>query len=379
MRGEPGVHGLVVVPDCVHRQEDVDEQEPEADHQRGEDQVAGQRREAEQENRGATGVAPAEPLRGATARRHERWAGGGGRWHDGAARPRSGSITRPRGGDRMDAGSGSQTTHGAGFSNPDTEKPFPAAQPAPTPQNMPILLLLLSALVAGLLIGLVFDRFAPAKGATAAAADVVETVAESSAQQVWWRARTDPAVTTGLALDSRCRADDRGRVRRRVARPARPRQRHRRLHRRQRCRLGQRARHPPLDARALVGHGSRGLADRPPGRDRHPAARAEARPESLSVPLPAARLRGRQGHHEWHQGPGRSRAADAQPDRRDSRPVFSQRPLLDGGLVLRGARIDPRAATRRARASAARGQRRQRSRSASQPAASCSMCTGSRT
>ena len=48
---------------------------------------------------------------------------------------------------------------------------------------MPILLLLLIALVAGLLIALVFDRFAPAKGATAAAADAVETVAESSAQQ----------------------------------------------------------------------------------------------------------------------------------------------------------------------------------------------------
>jgi membrane-associated phospholipid phosphatase len=100
----------------------------------------------------------------------------------------------------MDLGSGSQTTHGAGFSNPKSEKPFPAAQPAPPPPNMPILLLLLSALVAGLLIGLVFDRLAPDRGATAAAADVVETVAESSAQRGWWRARTDPAVTTGLAL-----------------------------------------------------------------------------------------------------------------------------------------------------------------------------------
>jgi undecaprenyl-diphosphatase len=65
---------------------------------------------------------------------------------------------------------------------------------------MPILMLLLVALVAGLLIGLAFDRLAPARGATGAAADVVETVAESSALRGWWRARTDPAVTTGLAL-----------------------------------------------------------------------------------------------------------------------------------------------------------------------------------
>ena len=42
------------------------------------------------------------------------------------------------------------------------------------PHAMPILLLLVVALVSGLLIALVFDRLAPAKGATAAAADAVE-------------------------------------------------------------------------------------------------------------------------------------------------------------------------------------------------------------
>jgi membrane-associated phospholipid phosphatase len=65
---------------------------------------------------------------------------------------------------------------------------------------MPILVLLLIALAAGLLIGLAFDRFAPAQGATAAAAEAVEDAIESSAPRTWWRARTDPAVATGLAL-----------------------------------------------------------------------------------------------------------------------------------------------------------------------------------
>jgi membrane-associated phospholipid phosphatase len=69
---------------------------------------------------------------------------------------------------------------------------------------MPILLLLFVALVAGLLITLAVDRLAPAKGATAAAADVVEEAVEeivaASALRTWWRARIDPAVATGLAL-----------------------------------------------------------------------------------------------------------------------------------------------------------------------------------
>jgi membrane-associated phospholipid phosphatase len=65
---------------------------------------------------------------------------------------------------------------------------------------MPILVLLLIALAAGLLIGLAFDRLAPAKGATTAAAEAVEHVVEEHALRTWWRARTDPAVATGLAL-----------------------------------------------------------------------------------------------------------------------------------------------------------------------------------
>jgi membrane-associated phospholipid phosphatase len=65
---------------------------------------------------------------------------------------------------------------------------------------MPILILLIIALSAALLIGVAFDRLAPAKGATTAAADAVESVAEASRLRMWWRARTDPAVATGLAL-----------------------------------------------------------------------------------------------------------------------------------------------------------------------------------
>jgi membrane-associated phospholipid phosphatase len=65
---------------------------------------------------------------------------------------------------------------------------------------MPIVLLLFVAFVAGLLITLVFAWLAPAKGATAAVADAVEAAVESRGWRVWWRARTDPSVATGLAL-----------------------------------------------------------------------------------------------------------------------------------------------------------------------------------
>ena len=65
---------------------------------------------------------------------------------------------------------------------------------------MPIIALLLIALAAGLLIALAFDRLAPASGATAAAADALDNVAERSELRSWWRTRVDPATTTGLAL-----------------------------------------------------------------------------------------------------------------------------------------------------------------------------------
>jgi membrane-associated phospholipid phosphatase len=65
---------------------------------------------------------------------------------------------------------------------------------------MPVILLLIIALATGLLIAVAFDRLAPSKGATAAAADALESAAESIAARSWWRMRIDPAMATGLAL-----------------------------------------------------------------------------------------------------------------------------------------------------------------------------------
>jgi undecaprenyl-diphosphatase len=65
---------------------------------------------------------------------------------------------------------------------------------------MPILLLIIVALASGLLIALAFDRLAPARGATAAVADAAGSIAEASRLRLWWRARIDAGVLTGLAL-----------------------------------------------------------------------------------------------------------------------------------------------------------------------------------
>ena len=73
------------------------------------------------------------------------------------------------------------------------------ARPVATLQ-MPILILLLVALAGGLLIAFVFDRLAPATGATAALANAAGEKLESAAERTWWRKRTDPTVATGLAL-----------------------------------------------------------------------------------------------------------------------------------------------------------------------------------
>ena len=67
---------------------------------------------------------------------------------------------------------------------------------------MPILLLAVVSALAGLLITLVFARLAPAKGATAAAADAVESAIEARGWSGWRRARMDPSVATGLALSA---------------------------------------------------------------------------------------------------------------------------------------------------------------------------------
>ena len=65
---------------------------------------------------------------------------------------------------------------------------------------MPILLLLVVSLAAGLLIGLAFHRLAPAEGVTTALADAAGEALESKLERTWWQMRTDPNLATGLAL-----------------------------------------------------------------------------------------------------------------------------------------------------------------------------------
>ncbi len=67
---------------------------------------------------------------------------------------------------------------------------------------MPIILLAVVSALAGLLITLVFAWLAPAKGATAAAADAVEAAVEARGWGAWRRQRMDPSVATGLALSA---------------------------------------------------------------------------------------------------------------------------------------------------------------------------------
>lgn len=65
----------------------------------------------------------------------------------------------------------------------------------------PFLLLLLVAAVTGVLVTLAARRIAPERGATRAAAEAVEGVAEeATATRPWLRARIDPELATGLAL-----------------------------------------------------------------------------------------------------------------------------------------------------------------------------------
>jgi membrane-associated phospholipid phosphatase len=65
----------------------------------------------------------------------------------------------------------------------------------------PFLLLLVIAATVGGLVACIAARLAPARGATAAAADAVEEVAQGAVRShSWLRARLDPAEATGLAL-----------------------------------------------------------------------------------------------------------------------------------------------------------------------------------
>ena len=207
---------------------------------------------------------------------------------------------------------------------------------------MPILALLIVALAAGLVVTFAFDRFAPAQGATAAVADAVEEAAEQSALRTWWRARTDPAVSTGLALTAAVALMIASGVVDRRARAADPRQRDDGIGRLERGPLGQRARDAHGNPRPHLDHRSRQLAGRAARRAADRRLRAAPRAQPLARAVPARRPRGQQAHHDRHQGSRRPRPADAQPRRPDARPVVPERAFLDRGGVLRGARAHTR-------------------------------------
>ena len=145
----------------------------------------------------------------------------------------------------------------------------------------------------------------------------------------------------------------------------------------ERRRLGQR-RTPRTSPRACsLGDRSRRLADRPADRASRSCSTSWRRaPNRYLFPFLLVVFVGDKLITNGIKAARRPRPADAQPDRRDARPVVPERPFLDGGVLLCGARADPRAAAQRTRARAARGQRWRRSRWRSRRAACCSTCTG---
>ena len=86
----------------------------------------------------------------------------------------------------------------------------------------------------------------------------------------------------------------------------------------------------------------------------------------------------RQPHrHGRREGSGGPRPADAEPDRPDARPVVPERPLVDGGVVLRLRRAADRLPPRARRAHHLAGARRRHPGRRRLHAACCSTCTGS--
>jgi undecaprenyl-diphosphatase len=75
------------------------------------------------------------------------------------------------------------------------------AQVIPITMPYPFLVLLLIALLTGALVTLGSRRLTPSRGATQAAADAIQDVAEKATErQSWRRRRMDPELATGLAL-----------------------------------------------------------------------------------------------------------------------------------------------------------------------------------
>ena len=214
---------------------------------------------------------------------------------------------------------------------------------------MPILVLLLLALASGLLIALVVRsaragegrhgrgrRCGRARGRGQRPADLVARADRSRA-------------ATGLALTVAVGADDRRRPRDRRAGVPGPRQRDAGLDRLERGRSGATSTRREFSTqRARTASPISATADRPVLAVAGARLRATGAPEPLLVPFMLAVFVGEQAHHERDQGSGRPRPADAEPDRRDARPVVPERSLVDRRVVLRCARADLAAAAARA-------------------------------
>jgi membrane-associated phospholipid phosphatase len=90
---------------------------------------------------------------------------------------------------------------GTGIRVSTREMPGTNASVSHSAMPYPILVLLLVAIVAGSLIAFAANHLAPSRGATGAAAEAIEGVAEEvSKHHGWRRRRLDPEVATGLAL-----------------------------------------------------------------------------------------------------------------------------------------------------------------------------------
>ncbi len=180
-----------------------------------------------------------------------------------------------------------------------------------------------------------------------------------------------PADRDRARPDPRARARDRRRPRRRRPRVPHAVERHARLRRQQRRRMGRRPRDALVDARDPARDRPREhlVRDRPRGRRLRRRVRARAEPVDSRLPPHGGRRRGRA--RELDQGAPPPRAADVQPDRRDARPLVPERPLGDCRGVLRRRCARPGTAPQPAGAVAARrcgGRDRDRRRREPRPA-----------
>ena len=169
---------------------------------------------------------------------------------------------------------------------------------------MPLLLLVLVALSAGLVAGLAAWRYPRlSAGSSAPAFEAARKVGESAAAHSRFRrtlvSRLDASAATGLALTLALLLDDRGRPRARRARLPRANERPPEPHRPQRRRVGKRPRNGLLDARPRCRHAT-GRDHRSGARPRRRARRRrdDSHAERMDRPVPARAARRRGDPHE---------------------------------------------------------------------------------